>query len=99
MKPMTNPRRSDRISLPLPILVESKKGSEFSWSESTRLNSVTTFGAGFNIQHQVSVGQVIHLTTAFPTKLRCYDFWESQYKVWALVRHCDSLPEKEIAKP
>jgi hypothetical protein len=94
-----NTRRSGRLSLPLPILVESKKSVELAWSESTRLKTVTTFGAGFNLQHEVSVGQVIHLTTAFPTKLRCYDFWESQYRVWALVRHCNILPGKDIAKP
>lgn len=101
---MTNPtinfsqRRSDRILLPLPILVESKKSHEVLWSESTRLKTVTAFGAGFNLQHKVSVGQVLHLTTAFPTKLRCYDFFESQYKVWVLVRHCNSLPVIENGK-
>lgn len=99
MKAMTTTRRSDRISLPLPILVENRKGSKFSWSEYTRLNAVTTFGAGFNIQHQICVGQIVHLTTAFPAKLRCYDFWEDQYKVWALVRHCHSLEGKESAQP
>ncbi len=95
----SNTRRSDRISLPLPILVESKNSSENSWSESTRLKTVTTFGAGFEVQNKVSVGQVLHLTTAFPTKLRCYDYFESQYNVWALVRHCNLRMEQNLAKP
>jgi hypothetical protein len=94
----SNHRRSDRISLPLPILVESKKGNEVSWSETSRLKTVTTFGAGFNLEQEVVVGQVLHLTTAFPTKLRCYDYLETQYKVWALVRHCNLLTEPKVTK-
>ncbi len=83
-------RRLERISIALPILVDCKESKDTAWQETSHLKTVTIYGAGFNLQHQVLAGQLLHLTTAFPTKLRCYDFLEPQYKVWSLVRYCHS---------
>ncbi len=91
-------RRIERISLSIPVRVEGRENKDVSWSEMTHFHSISAFGAGFNLSHKVIVGQLLLLTTAFPTKLRCYDFSEVQYKVWTLVRHCESVKISENSK-
>lgn len=81
-------RRIQRISLPLPIRVESQVNESVSWNEITRLNDVSAFGAGFDLRRPVKRGRLLHLTMPLPRKLRCFDFSEAQYKVWGLVRSC-----------
>lgn len=81
-------RRIQRLSLPLPIRIESYVNKDAAWNEITRLNDVTAFGAGFNLRRPVKRGRLLHLTIPLPRKLRCFDFSEPQYKVWGLVRSC-----------
>ncbi len=92
-------RRINRIPLSLPIRVEGKINSQTSWNEITRLKDVSAFGVGFNLQRPVKRGRLVYLTIPLPRKLRCYDFSESQYKIWGIVRRCvtvDSKPSQEI---
>lgn len=81
-------RRIQRVSLSLPIRVESQVSESVSWNEVTRLNDLSAFGAGFNLRHPVRRGRLIHMTIPMPRKLRSFDFTEPQYKVWGLVRSC-----------
>ena len=81
-------RRINRMSLTLPIRVESQVNGNVSWNEITRLNDVSAFGAGFNLRRPVRRGRLLQLTIPLPRKLRCFDFSEPQYKVWGLVRSC-----------
>lgn len=81
-------RRIQRISLNLPARVESKVSDSVSWNEITRLNDVSSFGAGFNLTRPVKRGRLVQMTIPLPRKLRCFDFTEPQYKVWGLVRSC-----------
>ncbi|MGI8640486.1 MAG: PilZ domain-containing protein [Pyrinomonadaceae bacterium] len=81
-------RRIQRISLTLPIRVESHINESTSWNEVTRLNDVSAFGAGFNLHRPVKRGRLLQMTIPMPRKLRSYDFTEPQYKVWGLVRSC-----------
>lgn len=85
-------RRIQRLSLSLPIRVESQVNESVSWNEVTRLNDVSAFGAGFNLRHPVKRGRLLQLTIPMPRKLRTFDFTESQYKVWGLVRSCITMP-------
>jgi hypothetical protein len=81
-------RRIQRVSLALPVRVESKVNRTYAWDEVTRLNDVSAFGAGFNLRRPIKRGRLVQMTIPLPRQLRCYDYMEPQYKVWALVRRC-----------
>jgi hypothetical protein len=83
-------RRVERIALTLPVRVEAKTDKDTGWNEITRFQSLSSCGAGFEIQHRVKIGQLLLITAPIPERLRCYDFMEQQYRVWAVVRYCDS---------
>lgn len=83
-----NDRRIQRVSLALPVRVESKVNRTYAWDEVTRLNDVSAFGAGFNLRRPLKRGRLVQMTIPLPRQLRCYDYMEPQYKVWALVRRC-----------
>ena len=81
-------RRLHRVGLALPIRIEGKVDREIAWSEITRLQDVSAFGAGFNLNRPVKRGRLVALTMPMPRQLRCYDYLEPQYRVWGLVRRC-----------
>jgi hypothetical protein len=91
-------RRLNRISLSLPIRVEGNINRNTKWDEITRLSDVSAFGVGFILKRPVKRGRLIQMTIPLPRKLRCYDYTESQYKVWGIVRRClpvDTSPKTE----
>ncbi|MFM9903409.1 MAG: hypothetical protein ACKVQJ_02430 [Pyrinomonadaceae bacterium] len=81
-------RRIQRIALPLPVRVEVKFDLNLNWTEITRLNDVSAFGAGFVLKRPVKRGRLVLLTVPMPRQLRSFDYGEPQYKVWGLVRRC-----------
>jgi len=81
-------RRIQRYTLSLPAKVEVKIDNKFSWNEITRMEDVSSFGAGFNLKRPVKRGRLVHVSVPMPRQLRCYDFLEPQYRVWGLVRRC-----------
>ncbi len=81
-------RRIQRISLPLPSRVEVKVDSSVSWNEITRLSDVSAFGAGFTLKRPIKRGRLVLMTIPMPRQLRSFDFSEPQYRVWAAVRRC-----------
>lgn len=83
-------RRVERIKLSLPVRIEAKETKEVSWDEISHFTTVSHCGAGFEIKHKVKIGQLLLLTSPLPQKLRCYDYCEQQYRVWAVVRCCQS---------
>ncbi|HLM60306.1 MAG TPA: hypothetical protein VK308_05865 [Pyrinomonadaceae bacterium] len=83
-----NTRRIQRLSLALPVRVELRVGDENAWNEITRLNDISAFGAGFNLQRPVKRGRLVQMTIPLPRQLRCYDYAEPQYRIWGLVRNC-----------
>lgn len=87
-------RRIRRINLPLPIRVEHSVAKGNSMNEITRLIDVSAFGAGFNLQHPIKRGRLVHMTIPLSRQLRNYDYLEPQYRVWGLVRHCIPIKEK-----
>ncbi|HQZ96554.1 MAG TPA: PilZ domain-containing protein [Pyrinomonadaceae bacterium] len=91
-------RRIQRISLPLPVRVESKIDAETSWNEITRLSDVSAFGAGFVLKRPLKRGRLAVLTLPMPRQLRSFDFTEPQYRIWAVVRRCISVG-RTIDKP
>ncbi len=84
-------RRVHRIPLTLPMRVEGKDDPLEKWDEITRLKDISPFGAGFTLSRPVKRGRLVQLTLPMPRKMRCFDFAESQYKVWCIVRRCITL--------
>lgn len=86
--PVKDNRRIQRISLPLPVRVEVHLEKESSWNEVTRLTDVSAFGAGFSLKRPIKRGRLIQVTIPMPRQLRSFDYGETQYRVWGLVRRC-----------
>jgi hypothetical protein len=81
-------RRIKRIGLALPIRIEGKVNKTVAWSEITRLQDVSAFGAAFNLNRPIKRGRLVAMTMPMPRQLRCYDHLEPQYRIWGLVRRC-----------
>lgn len=81
-------RRLQRISLPLPVRIEVRVDAAVTWNEITRLDDVSAYGAGFSLNRPIKRGRLIHMTMPLPRQLRCFDYSEPQYQIWALVRRC-----------
>jgi hypothetical protein len=81
-------RRIQRYELALPARVEVKVDHKFTWNEVTRLEDISAFGAGFNLNRPVKRGRLLVMSVPMPRQLRCYDYLEPQYRVWGIVRRC-----------
>src|SRR5882724_10088504 len=88
-------RKRERLELALPTRVHCRESLDHEWVEVTRLIEVTPFGARFSLSRPTEQGRLLHMTMPMPRQLRCYDFVEPQYKVWALVRNARTLNAKE----
>ena len=81
-------RRLQRYALALPARVDVKIDNKISWHEITRLEDISSFGAGFKLKRPVKRGRLLVISAPMPRQLRCFDFLEPQYRVWGLIRHC-----------
>ena len=79
-------RVRERLKLSLPVRVQFREDEANEWTEMTRLNDLTPFGASFSLTRPADVGRLLHLTMPMPRQLRCFDHVEDQYRVYALVR-------------
>jgi hypothetical protein len=68
-----------------------KVDGKLSWSEITRLEDISAFGAGFKLKRPVKRGRLLVMSVPMPRQLRCYDYLEPQYRIWGLVRRCVPL--------
>jgi hypothetical protein len=84
-------RKRERFRLALPVRVLCREDLNSEWVEMTRLLDVTPFGARFMLSHPVVQGRLLHLTLPMPSQLRCFDYTEQQYRVWALIRYVRNL--------
>ena len=91
-------RRVERISLTIPVRVDCQESKIVSWSEITRFHSISAIGADLSLTRKVMVGQLLLLTSSFPSKLRRFDYSETQYRVWTLVRHCKLIEASGSSK-
>lgn len=87
-------RRVSRITLPIPIWVERQEKNKKTWREVIPLKSVSRIGAGFHINREIEIGQLVLLTMPLPPEFRLFDHTEKDYSVWGIVRHCQPLSEK-----
>jgi hypothetical protein len=86
-------RVKERLRLALPVLVLCRVDGQEEWTEQTRLVNLTPFGASFNLTRPVEPGRLLHLTMPMPRQLRCFDHIEDQYRVYAIVRWINLMPE------
>ena len=80
-------RIRERLALHLPVRIQGRETPDFAWTEMTRLNNVTPFGAGFTIKRPTEKGRLLYMTIPMPRQLRVFDHAEDQYRVWAIVRY------------
>ena len=80
-------RIRERLALHLPVRIQGRETPDFAWTEMTRLNDVTPFGAGFTIKRPTEKGRLLYMTIPMPRQLRVFDHVEDQYRIWAIVRH------------
>ena len=80
-------RIRERLALHLPVRVQGRETPDFAWTEMTRLNNVTPFGAGFTLKRPTEKGRLLYMTIPMPRQLRVFDHVEDQYRIWAIVRH------------
>jgi len=87
-------RRIQRYALALPTRIDVKVDRKSTWSEITRLEDISAFGAAFNLKRPVKRGRLLLVSLPMPRQLRCYDYLEPQYRIWGLVRRCLPLETK-----
>ena len=87
-------RLRERLALPLPVRVHFRETVDHEWHEMSHLVNVTPLGARLRLKRPTEEGRVLHLTMAMPRKLRCFDYGEDQYRVWALVTNVKMLDPK-----
>ncbi len=91
-------RRTRRIELKFPARVDGKDDPDTDWHEITRLKDVSAFGASFALGRAVKRGRLIQMSMPMPQQLRSYDYLESQYQTWAIVRRCVAA-NRSITEP
>ena len=84
-------RMRERLEMSLPVRVHCRESEDHSWIEKTRLVDITPFGARLSIGHPTERGRLLHLTMPLPRQLRCFDYTQEQYNIWALVCHATPL--------
>jgi hypothetical protein len=80
-------RLHKRLKLSIPARIKCRETETYEWAEMTVLKDVSPFGASFVLKRPCESGRLLHMTMPMPQKLRCYDYAEEQYRIWALVRH------------
>lgn len=81
-------RSTERLSLSLSAIVKIRENEDSVWKEATKLITVSRNGAGFYLQKQCQIGQLVSLIIPLPKHLRSYDHDKELYRVWGLVQHC-----------
>lgn len=89
-----NRRKRERLNISLPIRVQCRESKDYAWDEISRIIDVTPFGAGFILRSMTEGGRILFLTLPLPRQLRCYDHLDTQYRIWALVRHVKRLSDE-----
>lgn len=92
-------RLRERLEITLPVRVHCRESADHGWVEKTKLIDITPFGACLSIGRATEPGRLLHLTMPLPRQLRCFDYTEEQYNVWALVRYARALPAAEGRLP
>ena len=89
--PISESRRSNRLSTDLQTIVQVKESLEESWKEVAAISTVSRNGAGFSLSRSVNVGRLVSLVLPMPAEFRAYDEDTELYPVLGLVQHCTEV--------
>ena len=89
-------RRRRRIPIKVPVRIRGRSADGALWEEVTSCVDASLVGVSVMLSHQVSTGQVLHLSLPLPVPFRRYDLVEASYRVYALVR--DIRPSASVAR-
>jgi hypothetical protein len=89
-------RQRRRIPIRVPVRVRGRAADGTSWEEVTSCVDASLVGVSVLLSHQVSIGQVLHLSLPLPVPFRRYDLVEASYRVYALVR--DTRPSASVSR-
>jgi len=81
-------RRIQRIGLSLPVRIEVTTGRFVTWREDTQSTDISVYGVGIMLKRPVQRGRIVCLTIPMPKTLRQFDYDETDYHIWGLVRRC-----------
>jgi PilZ domain len=95
--PEKDSRSIQRFTLQLPARINGKETTGEAWQEITNIQDISAYGAAFNLTRKVTRGQLLSLMSPIPQKLRCYDYFETHYQVWTLIRRVEPLPDGKSA--
>jgi hypothetical protein len=89
-------RQRRRIPIKVPVRVRGRSADGALWEEVTSCVDASLVGVSVMLSHQVSTGQVLHLSLPLPVPFRRYDLVEASYRVYALVR--DTRPAASVSR-
>ena len=61
------------------------------WDEMTQTVNVSRTGCRMRLRHRLQLGNVLHLMLPLPVKLRSHGYYDSTYKVYAIVRRIEPV--------
>lgn len=85
-----NRRRHERFRLSIPARVNGFSAQADEWQEMTQSIDVSRGGVLLRLHRQVEEGMILFLTMPLPVKLRNYDYFDTSYSVYAIVRWVQS---------
>lgn len=90
-------KKPQRVQKEVSIVVHGKDENNEPWKTVTEVKSVSRTGAGFTLERQCQVGQLLSLIMPLPSYLRCYDEEKELYKVYGLIQHCSLITAEDGA--
>jgi hypothetical protein len=73
------------LSVPVRVLGHDPDGA--AWEEMTATDDASFGGASFPLKHPHFIGQVLSLSLPLPRNFRRYDYTETSYRIYGLVRN------------
>jgi len=86
-----NRRRTERFKLTMPTRVTGFDRDTGKWDEMSQTINVSRTGCRLRLRHRLQLGNVLHLMLPLPVKLRSHGYYDSTYKVYAIVRRIEPV--------
>jgi c-di-GMP-binding flagellar brake protein YcgR len=87
----SNRRRTERFKLAMPARVTGYDKARHKWEEMTQTINISRTGVRLRLRHRLQHGNVVQLMLPLPVKLRSHGYYDSTYKVYAIVRRVEPV--------
>ena len=87
-------RVETRGRLSLTMMIKGHTGNGF-WKETTTADTISRLGAGFSLERECQIGQLVSFIIQMPSHLRSYDPDSELYRIWGIVQHCTPVKLNE----